>query len=230
MRIIGVEVPGGAIVFSCDLPHGADPHRLTWENGYSIVRPLSAAGAYPDLALTVQVHRHGRHVQHHGAGHVRAAGMRYAETIASDPVPRQRLAAYAIVTSDLGLLATQFSRQTAVPGVWGLPGGGIDEGESPSQTVLREVMEETGQHLEIGQLIDLQTDHWIGRSPTGVVEDFHAVRIIYSGRVTDPTVPVVHDIGGTTSTATWLPFNAWRKLQWSASARVLVERHLPTLV
>jgi len=155
--------------------------------------------------------------------------MRYADTIDAEPVPRQRLAAYAIVTSGRGLLATQFSGQTAVPGLWGLPGGGINPGESPSQTVLREVMEETSQHLEITQLLDLQTDHWIGRSPAGIVEDFHAVRIIYAGRVPKPTNPTVIDVGGTTSTAAWIPVDSWRTLQWSQSARVLIDRHLATL-
>ena len=229
VKIIGVEVPGGAAVFSCDLPHGADPYRLTWEHGYGIVRPLSASGAYPDLALTVQVRRHGRHIDRHVSPHVRAAGMRHADTLAAEPVARQRLAAYAIITSRRGLLATQFSHQTAVPGLWGLPGGGIDPGEAPSQTVMREVMEETSQHLEIDHLLDLQTDHWIGRSPAGIVEDFHAVRIIYAGRVPEPTDPEVIDIGGTTSTAAWVPLADWRTLPWSQSARLMIDRHLEAL-
>ena len=53
MRIIGVEMPGGSPVFTGTLGHGADPHRLAWEKGYRIVRPLSATGGAPDLTLTV---------------------------------------------------------------------------------------------------------------------------------------------------------------------------------
>ena len=226
MQIIGVQVPGGTPVFVCDLPHGADPHRLAWEHGFSIVRPLSTAGVFPGLTLTVQVRHHDRHVERHAPAHVRSV---LPDEVFADPVPRQRLAAYAIVLSGRGLLATQFSEQTAVPGLWGLPGGGIDAGESPSQAVVREIMEETGQRLVIRQLLDLQTDHWIGRSPAGVVEDFHAVRIIYSGHTPDPTDPVVNDVGGTTSVATWLPVADWGSLNWSQSARILLERHLPSL-
>ena len=221
-----MDVPGGAAVFTCELPHGADPHRLAWEHGYGVVRPLSTSGVFPGLTLTVQVRHHDRRVEPHPSAHVRSV---IDDTAGAEPVPRQRLAAYAIVLSERGLLATQFSDRTAVPGLWGLPGGGIDPGESPSQTVVRETMEETAQQLTIKRLLDLQTDHWIGRSPSGVVEDFHAVRIIYSGVTSAPTDPAVNDVGGTTSRADWVRLGDWGRLPWSAGARTLLERYLPIL-
>ncbi len=226
MRIIGVEVAGGAPVFSRVLPHGADPHRLAWERGYRIIRPLSVSGHAPDLSLTLQVARHGRRVNHRASPRTRSTDPGLELTPDITPVVRQRLAAYAITLSPLGILATQFSDKTAVPGMWGLPGGGIDDGEAPAQAVVREVDEETGQLLEISHLLDVQTDHWIGRSPTGLVEDFHAVRIIFAGRCAAPTDPVVHDIGGTTASAAWVPLARWASLPWSSSARSLLERHL----
>lgn len=226
MRIIGVEVAGGAPVFSRVLPHGADPHRLAWERGYRIIRPLSVSGHSPDLALTLQVSRHGRRVNHRSAPRTRATDPGLDPTPDITPVVRQRLAAYAITLSPLGILATQFSDKTAVPGLWGLPGGGIDDGEAPAQAVVREVDEETGQRLEISHLLDVQTDHWIGRSPTGLLEDFHAVRIIFAGRCPDPAAPVVHDVGGTTAAAAWIPLARWASVSWSSSARALLERHL----
>lgn len=229
MRIVGVQVPGGAPVFTATLPHGIDPQRLAGERGFRIVRPLSATGAAPALTITVQV------VRHHGEGRLPPVGPRAIDRgldldTAAEPVVRQRLAAYGIVLSDRGLLATQFSDRTAVPGLWGLPGGGIDAGEVPSQALVREVAEETGQLLEISQLLDVQTDHWIGRAPSGVVEDFHAVRIIYAGRCADPAEPVVHDVGGTTSDATWVGLDDWAHQSWTASARTLLERHLAEVV
>ena len=228
MRIIGVEVAGGTPVFTGPLPHGADPHRLAWELGYRIVRPLSATGSAPDLTLTVQVGRHGR------SSVLRAQKTRSMDpdldlSVEAPPVVRQRLAAYGIVLSDRGLLATQFSERTAVPGLWGLPGGGIDPGESPSHALIREVAEETGQKPEISHLLDVQTDHWIGRSPAQVVEDFHAVRIIYAARCPDPTDPVVHDSGGTTAAAIWVSLERWAHFPWSSGARALLDRHLREL-
>jgi 8-oxo-dGTP pyrophosphatase MutT (NUDIX family) len=181
------------------------------------------------LTVTVQV------VRHHGDGRLPPVGPRAVDRgldldSSPEPVVRQRLAAYGIVLSSRGILATQFSGLTAVPGMWGLPGGGIDPGESPSQALVREVAEETGQVLEISQLLDVQTDHWIGRAPSGVIEDFHAVRIIYAGRCVDPSDPVVHDVGGTTEDAAWMSIADWAATPWTASARMLLERHLADVV
>jgi len=228
MRIIGVEMPGGSPVFTGVLTHGADPHRLAWERGYRIVRPLSATGGAPDLTLTVQVGRHGRSSVL-AAPKTRSMDPDLDLAIEPAPVIRQRLAAYGIVLSSRGLLATQFSDLTAVSGLWGLPGGGIDPGESPSQTLIREVAEETGQETVISHLLDVQTDHWIGRSPSHVVEDFHAVRIIYAASCPDPSEPVVNDSGGTTADAEWVPLDGWSHVPWSSGARALLDRHLRDL-
>ena len=103
-----------------------------------------------------------------------------------DPVVRQRVAAYGVVVSDRGLLATQYSDRTAVDGRWGMPGGGIDVGEEPTAAVAREVHEETAQIVELGALVAVQTSHWVGRSPAGHVEDFHAVRLIYRADLPGP--------------------------------------------
>ncbi|MBN9105321.1 MAG: NUDIX domain-containing protein [Propionibacteriaceae bacterium] len=229
MRIVGVQVPGGAPVFTATLPHGIDPQRLAGERGYRIVRPLSSTGSAPALTVTVQV------VRNHGESRLPPVGPRAVDRgldldNSPRPIVRQRLAAYGIVLSGRGILATQFSELTAVPGLWGLPGGGIDSGESPSQALVREVAEETGQALEISQLLDVQSDHWIGRAPNGVVEDFHAVRIIYSGRCVVPDAPVVHDVGGTTADATWVSLADWSQQPWTASARALLDRHLAEVV
>jgi 8-oxo-dGTP pyrophosphatase MutT (NUDIX family) len=117
--------------------------------------------------------------------------------------PYQRVAAYAVVTSERGVLLTQFNSQTAVPGSWGLPGGGLDEGEDPVAGVHREVWEETGQRIELGQLVTIQSQHWVGRAPSGTLEDFHAVRIVYRATCPEPSEPVIHDVGGTTSDSRW---------------------------
>ena len=175
MQIVGVVVAGGPGVFVRPLVHGTDPHRLAWELGYRIVRPLSATGMGDDLTLTVQVSAHGRPVTERGSQRRRALDPDLTEEEIGTPLARQRLAAYSIVLSDRGLLATEFSERTAVPGSWGLPGGGIDAGENPSQAVIREAVEETGFEVgEVKKVFELYM------SPGGVTEIVHFFIAEYS--------------------------------------------------
>ena len=218
-----MELPGGTPVLSFTLGHGEDPYQVAWENGYRVLRPLSASGTVEDLTVTLQVVPHRRPVTPRGPQRVRTT-LRPGEA-AGRPVVRQRLAAYALVVSERGVLATEFSDRTAVPGMWGLPGGGIDPGENPATTVQREVFEETGQEIEITRFLDMQSDHWIGHSPSGVVEDFHAVRLIYAARCDAPRDPVVLDVGGTTANSQWVSPERLREVAWINGSRALLGKH-----
>lgn len=51
----------------------------------------------------------------------------------------------AIVRNDLGQVLFQ---RRSDSGLWCLPSGAIDPGESPAQAIVREVREETGLHVE----------------------------------------------------------------------------------
>ena len=51
-------------------------------------------------------------------------------------------------------------------GMWGLPGGGIEPGESVCETALREVKEETGLDIEITGLVGVYSEPWTGRIVT----------------------------------------------------------------
>ncbi len=144
--------------------------------------------------------------------------------MAKDEVPElhQRVAAYALVTSSRGVLMTQFSDRTNAEGRWGLPGGGIKDGEPPELAVVREAWEESGQVIEVSGLAHVQTSHWIGRAPTGRLEDFHAVRVVYRAVCHEPTEPVVHDVGGTTASAAWVPPTALDRLDITSGWRSLL--------
>ncbi|MBB2900588.1 ADP-ribose pyrophosphatase YjhB (NUDIX family) [Kineococcus radiotolerans] len=122
------------------------------------------------------------------------------------PVVRQRLACYAVVVADGALLLTRLSPLTPSPGRWTLPGGGVDHGEHPVAAVVREVHEETGMDVEVTGLAEVGSEHFTGRSPRGVLEDFHAVRILVTATPTRVRVPEVLDVGGSTDLARWVPF------------------------
>jgi 8-oxo-dGTP pyrophosphatase MutT (NUDIX family) len=139
----------------------------------------------------------------------------------------RRLAAYALVVVDERVLLTQLSAQTPAPGKWTLPGGGIDQGESPLQAVVREVHEETGHDLSAPRLLDVDSSYFTGRSPSGRLEDFHGVAVIYTGGVEQVTQPRVLDVGGSTAAAAWVPLDELAALPMSSRSRARLTRVLP---
>lgn len=190
------------VVAAFALGHGADPSRELARLGYAgALRRAALDRARPErlvLAFTVSPTT----VPIEQPAPVRAdEGLVLAP--GEQPHRHQRTAAYGIVTSVRGLLLTQLSDQTNAAGFWGLPGGGMDPGEQPLDTLHREVHEESGQVVTHPELVEVLTSHWVGRAPGGRLEDFQAVRIIYRAQCPDPTDPVVHDIGGSTSAAAW---------------------------
>jgi 8-oxo-dGTP diphosphatase len=143
------------------------------------------------------------------------------------PVPVTRIGAYAVVVVDDRVLLTENSALTNAPGTWSLPGGGIDHGESPLQTLVREVWEETGHDLVDPVLVDVGSARFTGRSPGGVLEDFHHLQIVYTAGVTDVREPVVHDLGGSTAAAAWVPLGEVATLPLGARTELWLARLLP---
>jgi 8-oxo-dGTP diphosphatase len=117
---------------------------------------------------------------------------------------RQRAAAYAYVERDGALLLTKTSALAPNPGTWHLPGGGIDHGETPAETVVRELWEEAGLRGETGPLLTVLDHHFTGTAPSGREEDFHAIGIIYRASV-EAGEPRVLEVGGTTEAVAWVP-------------------------
>jgi len=222
--VVGVTEQGGD-AFEVRLEHGADPELLAYDRGYVVIRPIDAnRPSSGDLILRLLVRPVSDEPRPLPRRQGRDAGLVLRDQVR--PVVRQRFAAYAIVTSSRGLLATEYSGRTAVTGRWGMPGGGLDDHEPPTSAVLREVAEETSQEIILGELIKVQTSHWVGRSPYGTIEDFHAVRLVYRATCPHPTDPVVVDQGGTTESAQWVPLESWHETSWTQNWRLLLSELL----
>ena len=225
MRVVGVLSPVGSQMVDVQIRHGEHPAEALFTHGFVPLRPLSAALTGTDIVFTYLVREASSVDRRPRRRHV----IHEEPTAKLQPIVHQRIGAYAVVTSERGLLGTVNSTLTGAPGTWTLPGGGIDLGESPSAAVLREVFEEAGQEIRIERVLALESDHWIGRSTTGVLEDFHALRIVYGATCETPSDPVVHDLGGSTERADWVSLRTWRTLHWTISSRTLLSRHLRSL-
>lgn len=101
-----------------------------------------------------------------------------------------RPGAAAIIFDDQGRLLLQ---QRSDNGLWGLPGGGHELGESLTQTVIREVWEETGFNIEVIRLIGMYSDPaWT----TVQYPDGHRIQFIsalFECRITGGTLKLCHE-------------------------------------
>ncbi|MGW3515990.1 NUDIX hydrolase [Streptomyces hydrogenans] len=120
-----------------------------------------------------------------------------------------RVAAYAVVVRDDAIL---LARWVAKDGTkrWTLPGGGMDHGEEPVRTVVREVEEETGYAVEPTALLGVDSilRGWIAR--LGTPGSFQGLRIVYEARITGGALRP--ETGGSTDLAAWHPLDSVRAL------------------
>ncbi|GAA4597515.1 hypothetical protein GCM10023107_41380 [Actinoplanes octamycinicus] len=109
------------------------------------------------------------------------------------------MAAYGVCrAADGSVLLTRGSELSAFPGVWSLPGGGVDHGEHPADAVVREFTEETGLSVAVGGVRAVLAD--VVALPDGPLE--HTDRIVYDVTVTGGELRPEAD--GTTDLAEWV--------------------------
>ncbi len=141
----------------------------------------------------------------------------------------QRFAAYGLTTDPAGrLLLTRIAAPYPGAGTWHLPGGGTDFGEQPSEGLLRELVEETGQ---LGRVIGLravsQYHNPRALGPEGRPMDWHTVRALYRVVIDDPGTPrVLEETGGSTAEARWVTRADLPKLPLNGFAKTAIAHHL----
>lgn len=117
----------------------------------------------------------------------------------------QRVAAYVLVRRGEEVLLTRNSARGPRPGMWVLPGGGVEHGETPRDAAAREVMEEAGLKCEVGPVLAVENVVLRGTAPSGRDEDYQSIALVFSGTVSDDAEPRVLEVDGTTDAAAWTP-------------------------
>lgn len=111
------------------------------------------------------------------------------------------MAAYAVCVRDGQVL---LARSPAPGGghEWVLPGGGMEFGEDPYDTVRRELLEETGYRVEVTGFLGVDSRRVTvpGRLGRRTV-DHHGVRLVYAAEVTGGELR--NEVDGSTDLAAW---------------------------
>jgi 8-oxo-dGTP diphosphatase len=124
----------------------------------------------------------------------------------------QRVASYALVLRGgpeaQEVLLTRIAPHAVHGGKWHLPGGGLDFQEDPRAGLVREVHEETGLAVTLGEPLEVHDIALTGVAPNGRLEEFHGIHLIYVGTVAPGEDPRVVEVGGTTDAVAWVPLAA----------------------
>jgi ADP-ribose pyrophosphatase YjhB (NUDIX family) len=134
---------------------------------------------------------------------------------------RQRIAAYGVCRDGEGrLLLARASPTLTLRGRWFLPGGGVQHGEQPADSLRREIEEESGLTVTLGPLLDVLSD--VRTIPDGT--SLHTVRLIYRVDAWDGTLRPEAD--GTTDAVGWFTRDELHELPLARYVEDVVERFL----
>jgi 8-oxo-dGTP diphosphatase len=134
---------------------------------------------------------------------------------------RQRIAVYGVCRDGDGrLLLARASSSLTLRGRWFLPGGGVQHGESPEASLVREIEEESGLTVELGQFLDVISD--VRTLPEGT--SLHTVRLVY--QVRSWRGELRPERNGTTDAVGWFTPEEVRQLPLALYVQTVVERHL----
>ncbi|NNN00931.1 MAG: NUDIX hydrolase [Acidimicrobiaceae bacterium] len=124
---------------------------------------------------------------------------------------------YGVLIDGGRVALVRSSNPRHTPSLWWLPGGGIDFGEAPEDTLVREFREETGLEVRSPVLLGVTSD--VRRRDNG--DRIHTVRILFT--VTLAGGELRHEIHGTTDHAAWFDIDDLDTLNVADYARAAID-------
>ncbi len=113
-----------------------------------------------------------------------------------------RVAAYAVITDDRDRVLLSRWTGGGVPR-WTMPGGGLEPGEAPEAACVREVREETGYDVVVGDILGVDSLIIDARRRLTGDRDMQALRIVYRAAIVGGTL--TNEVNGSTDMAAWIP-------------------------
>jgi len=122
----------------------------------------------------------------------------------------------AIIERDGLVLAAQRSAAMSLPLKWEFPGGKIDSGETAEECLKRELVEEMGVRVRVGDALPESTH----RYPTFTVTLYPFVCSIEAGEI------VLHEHAA----VSWLPAGELHTLDWAEADLPVIESYIAVSV
>ena len=110
--------------------------------------------------------------------------------------------AYGVLLNEGRVALVRSSNPRHDPPLWWLPGGGIDFGEAPEDTLVREGFEETGLVVDRPELLGGTSD--VRHRDNG--DRIHTARILFTVQLSGGELR--HEVHGTTDHAAWFELSA----------------------
>ncbi len=134
------------------------------------------------------------------------------ESLASKIYPDAPRVAVGAVVFHQDRVLLVLRKQPPAAGVWAIPGGSVELGESLQAAAEREVLEETGLRIKAGDVI--YTFDVVERDEAGRVR-FHYVIVDLKGELLDPTQPPVP--ADDVTDAGWFTLDEVKRVEWPVS-------------